>query len=188
MPAGLEKQGCLQDRLAGIAPVGTGGVWGREWRYPRASQLKLGLLLLSVAQRSGLWAPSPFLDGMGQVIMVPVPGTRKTAPGSTSVPHALPNLTRNSHTQGLHQGKGRGARGKRGPPWKAPVHCWPQRALLGGEAAPGALLGLPKGSRGIQHAAHGSPSQAQGRLSQCALLESHHMGAGWLQGVELELP
>lgn len=28
MPAGLEKQGCLQGRLAGIAPVGTGGVWG----------------------------------------------------------------------------------------------------------------------------------------------------------------
>lgn len=62
------------------------------------------------------------------------------------------------------------------------------RRLLRTSLHPGTLLGLPKGSRRTQHATHGSPSQAQGRLSQCALLESHHMGAGWLQGVELELP
>lgn len=55
------------------------------------------------------------------------------------------------------------------------VSCWPPH-------------GLPKDSGGIQRAPYGSPSQTQGRLSQRALLESHHMGAGRLQGVELELP
>lgn len=57
---------------------------------PWGISVRLGLLLHSMAWRSGLWAPSLLLDGVGQVIMVPLPGTRKIAPGSTSDPHALP--------------------------------------------------------------------------------------------------
>lgn len=100
----------LSTRQAGKhCPGGHGRFGAREGWCPRAFQQRLELLLHSMSHRSGLCAPLPLLGGVGQVIVAPLPGTRKIALGSTSVPYALPYLTRISLNPGFtSESRGRG--------------------------------------------------------------------------------